>query len=54
MMRKKLLEQQVVFLRFRVEELEHLICPGGHDWFEDYWEQCMICKRCGKVGEEIE
>lgn len=49
-MRKKDLLNALQKARARIDVLENIICPAHqHDWFEDYVEECYICRKCLKV-----
>lgn len=47
---KKDLIRNLAIANARIEALEDLICPAHqHDWFEDYENECRICRKCRKV-----
>ena len=63
--KKRMLEDEIIRLKYRIADLEERICPcEDHDWKEiDYYYasylspfDCTIykykCKRCGKLKEE--
>ena len=50
MPRKKQLIYELQCANARIAALEGIICPANiHDWFEDYTDECYICRRCGKM-----
>ena len=50
MPRKKTLLYELQRANQRIAVLEGIICPMNiHQWYEDYVEECYICRKCGKV-----
>ena len=50
MPRKKTLLYELQRANQRIAVLEGILCPMNiHQWYEDYVEECYICRKCGKV-----
>jgi hypothetical protein len=45
--RRKYLE--MLISKQRIEKLEHIICPNGHDYKKIKIGSYYVCTKCGKV-----
>ena len=40
---------EILIARQRIEKLEHIICPKGHDYTKIGIGSYCVCTKCGKV-----